>query len=92
MDVRENTPEGADGHLLRMIDSLKAATPAPTVNGRYYAELMNRDAWKLGPRLTQFWDRVRERVLVLTPRTVAPEGCPFDRVASDSLVLDRPEF
>ena len=86
-DLKETTSDGIDGHFLRMIDLLKGAAPAPTLNGRYYAELADRASWNLGPRLTAFWERVRERVLPLTPRSRQPSACPIDRVAKESLGL-----
>jgi hypothetical protein len=86
-DLKETTPEGIDGHLLRMIDLLKAATPALTVNARYHAELADRASWKLGTRLTSFWESVRERVLPLTPRPDQPAACPIERILKESLRL-----
>src|SRR4029453_13119901 len=62
-DLKETGPGGIDGHLLRMIDLLKAVTPALTVNARYHAELADRPSWKMGPLLTAFWERVLDRGL-----------------------------
>ncbi len=86
-DLKETTPEGIDRHLLRMIDLLKAARPAPTVSARYHAELTDRASWSLGPRLTSFWESVRERVLPLTPRQNRPAACPIERIVKESLRL-----
>ena len=86
-DVKETSPEGIDGHILRMIELLKTTTPAPTVNARYHAELTDRASWKLGPHLTSFWERVRERVLPLKGRQDQPAACHVERVFKESLRL-----
>ena len=89
-DLKETGPEGIDGHLLRIIDLLKTANPAPTIHPAYRAELLARDKWKLGARLTAFWPAVRERVLPLQPRPAVTIDCETEGIAKHSLGLDVP--
>ena len=91
-DVKEGGAEGLEGHLLRMIDLLKSANPAPTLHPFYHAQLSDASRWKLGPRLQAFWTQVRARVATLAPRAAPEAACPITEPARLSLELweDKP--
>lgn len=88
-DVSEGGAEGLEGHLLRMIDLLKTASPLPTLHPVYHAQLSDPARWKLGPRLTPFWLEVRARVATLAPRAAMEASCPIEEPARLSLDLDK---
>jgi hypothetical protein len=88
-DVLEGSPEGLEGHLLRMIDLLNSANPPPTLHPVYHAQLSDSSRWKLGPRLQPFWLELRARVAALAPRTAMEASCPIEEPARLSLELDK---
>lgn len=87
-DVRESGTEGQEIHLLRMIDLLVKARPAPSLHPRYREELTDPGRWQLGPHLREFWAEVRGRVVGLPARAAMATTCPIEEVARRSLGLD----
>ena len=87
IDVKEIGTEGFEFQLMRFIDMLVAAKPAPTIHPRYRDELENTADWKLTPHLAQFWKQVRERVAKLKPRDPITLTCPIEQATRNSLEL-----
>ncbi len=73
--------------MLRMIDTLVAAHPAPTLRGDYREDLADPSRWKLTPHLRDFWTEVREKVAKLEARPVHPARCAINEPARRSLEL-----
>jgi hypothetical protein len=86
-DVQETGTEGREIHLLRMVELLVAARPAPTLRAEYREEFIDPQRWTVTPHLREFWMQVRDRVAKVQARPRYAAKCAIEEAGKRSLGL-----
>jgi hypothetical protein len=86
-DVEETGTEGREIHLLRMVEILVAARPAPTLRAEYREEFIDPQRWTVTPHLREFWMEVRGRVATVQARPPYAAKCAIEEAGTRSLGL-----
>ncbi len=86
-DVQESGTEGREIHLLRMVETLVAARPAPTLRAEYREEFIDPQRWTVTPHLREFWMQARDRVATAQARPRYAAKCAIEEAGKRSLGL-----